>query len=622
MDDAKRQFYVLGAIGVIVAGLYLFGELAGDPPPEEGEQTEQTAEGSEGAEGASEGNEGEGTGEGDAASVAQGLEGTPLVTAPVDRSRDGESTYTIDTELFRATFTDHGGGLVRFELKNEQFADAEGALLNLVTTDKERYLPFRLQVTGADVPSDAVWQGEQVSPRAIVLRWSGNGMRITRRIEAGEAPYQLWSTVNVKNEGEGTRYARLRYFTHHYVTQDDESGGFIGRPSTHLSHGLCVHRDEGDLETEREAGEALSTDVMGWGTPEVVGMHDTYFANMLVAANGPAERCVLAAQRRPNPEEYHGTLFQAELRYPAQELASGESLEERTLSYVGPADRDALRTAGHGLTEVIDLGWFSFIANGLIDVLRWLYSLIGNWGFAIILLTLMVKAIFYPLTVRSFRSMAAMRKLKPKIDALNEKYGDDREKKGAATMELYRKEGVNPAAGCLPSLLQMPVWFALYRSLSTNIELYKAPFALWWTDLSAPDPYFVLPVMTAVLMHLQQRLTPSTMDPAQAKIFMYLMPIVFGAFLLFLPAGLCLYIVTNSSLTIIQQRWIYAKLDREEAAAASAPTTVGDDDPEEDSSDDDDADAEEEEKKSSSSSVRRRRTSPKGRKKRQRRGRA
>ncbi len=613
MDDAKRQFYVLGAIGVIVAGLYLYGELGTDPSSDAGAtRSSETAVSVDSAAEAA-----------NAITNTGDLEGTPLVAPPIERSRQSERTYTIETDLYRATFTDHGGGLLRFELKNAQFADDDGSLLNLVTTDKERYLPFRIQVTGADIPADAVWEGEQLSPRAIALRWSGNGLRVTRRIEAGGAPYQLWSTVRVENESESGRYARVRYFTHHYVSKDDESGGFVGRPSTRLSHGLCVHAEDGDLETERETGEKLSEDVMGWSAAEVVGIHDTYFANMLVAPNGPTERCVLAAQRRPNSPEYLGTLFQAELRFSGQQLAPGSALEERSFAYIGPNDRDALRAAGHGLTEVIDLGWFSFIANGLIDVLRWLHGLLGNWGLAIIVLTLMVKALFYPLTVHSFRSMAAMRRLKPKLDALNEKYGDDREKKGAATMELYRKEGVNPAAGCLPSLLQMPVWFALYRSLSTNIELYKAPFALWWTDLSAPDPFYVLPVLTAVLMHLQQRLTPSTMDPAQAKIFMYLMPLVFGAFLLFLPAGLCLYIVTNSTLTILQQRRIYAKLDREEAAAATTEAATDDDDPEGEPSDDDGDGANEEQARSSSSATRRRRISAKSsRKKRQRRGRA
>lgn len=600
MDDPKRQFYILGAIAAVVAGVYMAGEIFGEPPEERDAQQSASADEGE-PEAPTPGSEG-----------MPGIAGTPLTEPSFDPSvRDSRvqqrRLYTIDTPLARASFSDHGGGLVSVELKNEQFKEDDGSLLDLVTTDKERYQPFRLEVSGADIPADAIWQGEQLSDTAIQLTWEGNGMRVRRRIEAGDGPYQLWSTVEVRNLGDEPRYARIRYFTHHYVAKDDEEGGFIAAPSTRMSHGVCRHAADGG-ETEREAGETLATDVMGWPQPEFVGLHDNYFANILVGDG--AERCVLAAQRRPTPEDYVGTLFQAELRYPSETLAPDGTMEHRTMEYLGPTDRDALQAAGHNLGEVIDLGWFSFIANGLIDLLRLLYSFVGSWGLAIILLTLMVKTVFYPLTVKSFRSMAAMRKLKPKIDAINAKYGDDREKKGAATMELYRKEKINPAAGCLPSLLQMPVWFALYRSLSTNLELYRAPFA-FWSDLSAPDPYFALPILVALLMHFQQRLTPSTMDPKQAKIFMYFMPLMFGSFMLFLPAGLCVYIVTNSSLTILQQRYIYAKLDREEAANEDAPTPV-DEDPE--------PDEEAEEESTSKSSTRRR--LPASAKKRRRRGRA
>jgi YidC/Oxa1 family membrane protein insertase len=212
-----------------------------------------------------------------------------------------------------------------------------------------------------------------------------------------------------------------------------------------------------------------------------------------------------------------------------------------------------------------------------------------------------------------------MRKLKPQIDAINEKYGDDREKKGAAMMELYRKEKVNPAAGCLPSLLQMPVWFALYRSLSTNVELYHAPFTLYWTDLSSPDPYYVLPICVALLMHLQQRFTPTTADSTQMKMMMYFMPLMIGAFMLFLPAGLCLYMVTNSVLTMAQQRAIYAKLDREEEAK-NATASILDDDDDEDGSDDEPADLQPNEALAGASSASARRRTIKRGKKRQRRG--
>jgi YidC/Oxa1 family membrane protein insertase len=163
--------------------------------------------------------------------------------------------------------------------------------------------------------------------------------------------------------------------------------------------------------------------------------------------------------------------------------------------------------------------------------------------------------------------MGQMRMLKPEIDKLNEMYKEDPQQKGAAMMELYRKRGVSPFGGCLPSLLQMPVWFAFYASLSTNVELYHASFAGWYTDLSAPDPFFVLPLLVGVLMHFQQRLTPVGTDATQAKIMMWLMPIMITSFLLFLPSGLCLYMVTNSVLGMGQQVYIQRNLEKKEAEA-------------------------------------------------------
>src|SRR5690606_22988877 len=190
------------------------------------------------------------------------------------------------------------------------------------------------------------------------------------------------------------------------------------------------------------------------------------------------------------------------------------------------------------------------------------------------------RLLLFPLTHMSFKSMARMRRLKPEIDRINELYKDDPEKKGAAVLELYRKHKISPAAGCLPMLAQMPIWFALYTSLSTNIELYHMPFVLWWTDLSAPDPYFVLPLALGVLMHVQQRITPTTADPMQAKMMMWFMPIMITVFMLFLPSGLCLYMLTNSVLGIAQQKLNEVRLARHEPppAAAAAPAEAGDDD--------------------------------------------
>jgi YidC/Oxa1 family membrane protein insertase len=303
------------------------------------------------------------------------------------------------------------------------------------------------------------------------------------------------------------------------------------------------------------------------------GLENTYFASAMASDAATAERCqILLSDRYAGDEDPHGTLFEARLVYPRQEIAGGASTTYRTLLYLGPKETEALQAAGHSLPAVVDFGWFSDIAKGLVKLLSVIYGGVGNWGIAIILMTLLFRIAFFPLTIKSFQSMGKMRQLKPEMDRINELYKDDREKKGAAVMELYRKHKINPLGGCLPQLLQMPVWFAFYASLSTNIELYHAPFVLYWVDLSAPDPYFTLPLAIGLLMFLQQRLTPTTMDPMQAKMMMYFMPVMITSFMLFLPAGLCLYMVTNSVLGITQQRWIMARLDKPKRAGAQALT--------------------------------------------------
>ena len=214
---------------------------------------------------------------------------------------------------------------------------------------------------------------------------------------------------------------------------------------------------------------------------------------------------------------------------------------------------------GTSSSTPIESGWFASLAEWLTWLLRRIHDFVGNWGIAIILLTFVVKLVLFPLTAQQMQSMAKMKELKPEIDRINELYGDDREKKGAAMMELYRKRGVNPMAGCFPVLLQLPIWFSLYASLSSNVELFRAPFALWWQDLSSPDPYFVLPLALGVLMFVQQKMSPATgMDPVQQKVMLYMMPAMITSFMLFLPAGLCLYMFTNSALSILQQRVIEA----------------------------------------------------------------
>ncbi len=234
---------------------------------------------------------------------------------------------------------------------------------------------------------------------------------------------------------------------------------------------------------------------------------------------------------------------------------------EQTLDarlYVGPKLQSTIDAVAPGLSLTANYGMFTIISQPLHWVLSKLHGITGNWGFAIILLVLLIKSVFFKLSEAQYRSMAKMRKMQPRIQALKDRYGDDKQKLNAATMELYQKEKINPLGGCLPMLIQMPVFFALYWVLLESVELRHAPFIGWIHNLTAPDPYFVLPVLNAATMILTQFITPVTgMDPTQAKI-MKVMPVLFSVLFAFFPAGLVLYWTTNGMLSLLQQ-WIITK---------------------------------------------------------------
>lgn len=226
--------------------------------------------------------------------------------------------------------------------------------------------------------------------------------------------------------------------------------------------------------------------------------------------------------------------------------------------YLGPKDGPLLELTAPALRDSQELGMFGFISKPLHSILVWFYGGLGSWALAIIMLTILVKLVLLPLTNKSYRSMQKMQLIKPKLDALKREHGSDRQAFAKEQMALFKREGVNPLGGCLPMLLQMPVWFGLYQMIYTSVELYHTPMGLWIQDMSAPDPYYIMPILLGGLMFVQTWLTASTatMDGLQAKIMKYGMPIMFAAFMLFLPAGLVLYIFVNVALTIVQNLWI------------------------------------------------------------------
>ena len=243
-------------------------------------------------------------------------------------------------------------------------------------------------------------------------------------------------------------------------------------------------------------------------------------------------------------------------------VSPGDTVSFPVTAFIGPKLQAQLEEVSETLKLTVDYGWLTLLSDPLFWLLSFVHQFVNNWGLAIILVTVLIKAVFYKLTEASGRSMAKMREIQPRMKALQERYKDDRQALSQAMMELYKREKVNPAAGCLPILIQMPFFLAFYWVLLESVEMRQAPFALWLTDLSSRDPFFILPLIMGAAMFFQQKLNPAPADPVQAKV-MQVMPVIFTGFFAFFPAGLVLYWVTNTLLSIAQQ-WYINRLVEEE----------------------------------------------------------
>ncbi|GAC1356479.1 MAG: hypothetical protein NVSMB47_09880 [Polyangiales bacterium] len=471
----------------------------------------------------------------------------------------------IETPEFSARVGAIGGGLQAFQLKGNKYVDAAGAIdlahrttIDLGGNPLYDYAPLRVQLrndaaTETQVPGDLVqFTPSQPDPSTCVLTHrTPDLVEIVRTMHATGRPYELAVTTTVKNLSKEPRKHAFSESLYALQFKKDE-GGMLHRPGPNdVFSAVCTH-DGGKLERKDKGS------LRGWfvqrGTVDFVGISSSYLGQAIIP-NDAGGRCALVAEDRgvKDTDSEQG-LFHAVLAYDPRELAPEASATYSETAFLGPKERDILKTAaggGHHLDRLIDLGMFSFIAQYLVMFVVFLHKLVDSWGFAIVLLTVTVRMALLPLTLPQIKSSISMRRLKPEIDAINKKFEGDAQAKMLATSQLYKKAGVNPLSGCLPALLQMPVWFALYTSLQTAIELYHEHF-LFWRDLSAPDPRFVLPLVLGGVMFIQQKVTPMQMDPSQQKVMMYFMPAMFTVFMLFLPVGLGIYMLTNSVLGILQ----------------------------------------------------------------------
>jgi len=478
---------------------------------------------------------------------------------------DGE-TCTVNGKNFAAELSTRGAAIKHYRLKDPKYKD-----LDLSTTpDVERWRSLRTMFRGQGA-SDQVaydrfnWRLASRADNACAFVYEDETVRIEKVMAANDRPYELDVRTTVTNKTADPKKHQLSMGAYAF-RRNEELKGSLGRVSPYITEVQCAKgssverkgKDDGDF---REKGWLTTPDV-----DRFAAVTNYYFAQALVpddATNGlPAcsvlvEDWVSAGQSRDDDKA--GQVYHAKLVYPLRELAPGAAATYKQIAFFGPKDREVLiHAAGAGvrdLRDTINLGFFTPVAKVLVWTLHQIrgHVTMGNWGLAIIAMTIVLRLLLFPLTWKSIKTTIAMRKLKPEMDALAAKFPDDPQAKNLATMELYRKHQVNPFGGCLPQLVQMPIWFAMYTTLQTAVEMYRTKF-LWFDDLSAPDRLFVLPVVLGVFMIVQQRIVPQQgMDPMQQKMMTYMLPLVFTVMMLFLPAALGVYMLTNSVLGITQQ---------------------------------------------------------------------
>ena len=397
--------------------------------------------------------------------------------------------------------------------------------------------------------------GESSEEIRVPLTWDdGNGTHVTKTFIFKRGQYDISVRHTLSNESgqdwSGSRYDQLQ----RAVITDKDDGGFTN-PGRYSFFGMGFYSPDEKFEKvdfDDVASEPYERSVSdGW-----LSMVQHYFFTAWIPPKGEVNSY--------STQVYSPTGFPryiARAVSPTVNVSSGTSHEFESRLYVGPKLQDDIEEVAPGLGHTVNYGIFTVFSKPLYWLLSKIHSVVGNWGWAIVLLTVLIKLLFFKLTEAQYRSMARMRKLQPRIEQLKERYGDDRQRMSQAMMEMYKTEKVNPLGGCLPILVQIPIFIALYWVLLESVELRQAPFILWIDNLTARDPFFVLPLLNAAFMMMTQRLTPTAgMDPMQRKIMQF-MPIGFSIMFAFFPAGLVLYWATNAGLSLAQQWYITRKID-------------------------------------------------------------
>lgn len=503
----------------------------------------------------------------DVPSVSTGTPATPAAAIPeqAQASAPTHAPIVVETDVLRVEIDPVGGSLVKAELLAYPVQPKQAERVTLLDTDPARFFTAQsglISANGAAPNHNSVFSSARNEYRlaadqnqlSLPLTWTdASGIRVTKTLTFTRGSYAVELTQQVDNASQAT-WTGQAYRQLQRVPLVLDTSGIKGYTNTerYSFMGAAWYSPESKFQKlpfEDFAGSPLNQPVTGgW-----VAMLQHYFFAAWIPPAQEADQFASAIVPATA-----GNRYLVRSVSPLREVAAGAQATFTSRLYVGPKLQSTLDDLAPGLSKTADYGIFTVISEPLHWLLSQFHALTGNWGIAIILLVLLIKAVFFKLSEAQYRSMAKMRKLQPRMAAIKERYGDDRQKMNQAMMELYQKEKINPLGGCMPMLVQFPVFLGLYWVLLESVELRQAPFMLWIHNLTAPDPYFILPILNAVTMIATQMLTPMTgMDPLQAKM-MKVMPVIFSVLFAFFPAGLVLYWTVNGALGLLQQ-WIITR---------------------------------------------------------------
>jgi YidC/Oxa1 family membrane protein insertase len=486
------------------------------------------------------------------ATTANAANSTPASVPGAAAPAKGE-IVTVTTDMVKADIDTLGGELVRLELLHHK--DIADPTKNVVLFDRSATRTYLAQsgLIGGQFPTHKSPFTVLPGPRTldngnevkVVLESQEGGVKLTKTYTFHRGDYVIGMRNDVTNVGTApvtpSLYLQL-------VRDGSKPEGETRFYSTFT--GLAVY-------TEAEHFQKIAFDKIGSGKDEHATKADNGWIAILqhyfVSAIIPPEH----TQREIFTKKVGDNLYAVGTILPLGTIAPGATVSDEARLYSGPEVASALEKVAPGLDLVKDYGWLTIVAKPIFWLMDHIHNVLGNWGWTIIALTILIKLAFFPLSAASYRSMAKMKTVTPKMQGIRERFKDDPQKMNQAMMELYRTEKINPLGGCLPIVIQIPVFIALYWVLSASVEMRGAPWLGWIHDLAAPDPFYILPVVMAVSMFIQTKLNPTPPDPVQAKVMMF-MPLVFSAMFFFFPAGLVLYWVVNNVLSITQQ-WVITR---------------------------------------------------------------